>query len=71
MKVKVIIEEHLSKEITVDIPNDTVDAFELAHDKILNMYNKEEIVLGPDDYNGTTLIQMSDESGRETEWYSL
>lgn len=65
-KVKVNIEEHLNKEIYIDVPNNVTELELYVEGKIVEMYKNGEIVLTPDDYNGVTLISIED-----SEYYNL
>lgn len=73
--VEVSIEEHLTRTIKVQVPENLseLDRIEYATDKVREMYyEKEEIVLNADDYNGTTLCQIHDiETDNYTDWTNL
>ena len=62
-KVKVTIEEHLSKTVEIEVPDkfiqerDTVAILDLAALK----YENKEIVLDLNDFNGTKLIAITDD----------
>lgn len=73
-KVKVLIEEHLVKEIEIDCPdNMNIDErMAYAQDKVLKQYKDENIVLTSDDYSGITLCSVEDvDSGASTEWKEI
>ena len=70
-KVKVFIEEHLCKEIIIEVPEYAYDVMELAEIKAKQMYENEEIVLTADDFNGTRLMMVQDEDGHATEWFEF
>lgn len=66
--VKVIIEEHLSKEVEVEVNTDDVnEAMDLAEQHVMGKYSNGEIVLTADNYTGTTLVS-SDCDEQSTEW---
>jgi hypothetical protein len=69
-KVKVTIEEHLSKTVEVEISQEAFDEYdtEAAIQKAMEMYLNEEIVLTSDDFNGTKLIAVTDDEFADTEW---
>lgn len=59
MKVSVFIEEHLCKEVVIDVPtNDVDEAMEIAEEKAKEMYKNEEIVLTADDFNDVRQIMV-------------
>lgn len=74
-KIKVIIEEHLSKTIEIEIPDNltkSADRIDYTIDKVRNLYQNQEITLDSLDYNGTTLIQLTDtDTNIETDWIEL
>lgn len=74
-KVKVFIEEHLCKEIEIDVPDelglDSDDEMEYAEEKAKEMYRNEEIVLTAEDYTGITCIMVKHENGHETNWMDM
>ena len=70
-KVKVFIEEHLCKEVEIEVPNDVDDAMEWAEEKAKEMYENEEIILTADDFNGQRCMMVQDEDGHETEWFDF
>ncbi len=73
-KVKVWIEEHLCKEVEVEVP-DTMNVderMEYAEKYVWNAYYKGEIVLDANDFTGTTLCSvMDEETGKGTDWHDL
>ena len=73
--VEVTIEEHLSKTITVEVPNELENLNDkeiYAIEKVRDMYKNAEIVLDANDFNGTTLVQTHDvESDTLSEWTNL
>lgn len=61
MKVKVQIEEILSKVIHVNVPDDITDIQEVYYyiqKFIKDAYFNQEIILTADDYSGTTQINI-------------
>lgn len=70
-KVKVYIEEHLCKEIEIEVPDNVDNAMEYAEDKTREMYSNEEIVLTADDFNGQRLMMVEDEDGCSTDWFNF
>lgn len=69
-KVKVTIEEHLSKTVEIEVSQEAFDEYdtEAAIQKAMEMYVNGEIVLTADDFNGTKLIAVTDENFSNTEW---
>ena len=69
-KVKVAIEEHLCKEVEIEVPDSVVasDDVEAVLKKAIEMYENEEIVLTADDFNGIRLIAITDDTVTNTEW---
>lgn len=65
-KVKVNIEEHLNREINIEIPDGIEDPEAYADEKVAQMYRDGEIVLTSDDYNGVTLMSVGD-----SEYYEI
>jgi hypothetical protein len=65
-KIKVNIEEHLNKEIYIDVPDDVIESEAYADEKVAQMYRNGEIVLTSDDYNGVTLMSVED-----SEYYEI
>lgn len=61
----------MCKEINISIDADNFDdAMNIAHDKVIEDYKQEKIVLTSDDYNGITLTQVECD-GFDTEWKEL
>lgn len=73
--VEITIEEHLSRTISVEVPSDLENAIDreiYAEEKVRDMYENEEIVLGADDFNGTVLYQTHDvKTDNTSEWSNL
>jgi hypothetical protein len=69
-KVKVTIEEHLTKEVEIEVPDSVIenDDTDAVLNKAIEMYNNEQIVLTADDFSGVKLIAITDENLSETEW---
>lgn len=65
-KVKVNIEEHLNKEINIEIPDGVEDPEEYAAEIVEKMYKDGEIILTADDFNGITLLSVGD-----SEYYEI
>lgn len=62
MKIKVIIEEHISQEFEVEAEN-----IEDALEKAERMYYNEELVV--DAFNAPTCkLMMADDGEKQTEW---
>ena len=62
MKIKVIIEEHISQEFEIEAEN-----IEEAMEKAEEMYYNEELVV--DSFNAPTCkLMMADDGERQTEW---
>ena len=70
-KIKVFVEEHLCKEIVIEVPEYETDEFDYAEQIAKQMYKNEEIILTADDYNGERLMMLKDEYGHETGWFSF
>ena len=73
-KVKIWIEEHLCREIEVEVPDDmnVDDRMEYAENIAREQYKCGEIVLDADDFTGTTLCSvMDEETGNATDWHDL
>ena len=69
-KVKVTIEEHLTKEVEIEVPQSVIDdddAYAVIQ-KATEMYENGEIVLTSDDFSGVKLIAITDDEFGETEW---
>ena len=60
MEVKVNIEEHLNKEIYVEVPSYIEDIEDYVYKIVKGMYKNGEIVLTSNDYNGVTLMSIED-----------
>lgn len=69
-KVKVTIEEHLTKEVEIEVPDSVIEDndTEAVIQKASEMYNNGEIALTSDDFSGIKLIAITDENFTETEW---
>lgn len=69
-KVKVSIEEHLSKTVEIEVPQSVVDNgdSDSVIQKAIQMYENEEIVLTSEDFSGIKLIAITDEDFGSTEW---
>lgn len=73
-KVKVWIEEHLCREIEVEVPDDmgVDERMEYAEELVKEQYKCGEIVLDADDFNGVVEICVQDvETETTTEWYDM
>ena len=60
MDVKVNLDEHLNKEIYVEVPSYIEDIEDYVYKIVKEMYKNEEIVLTSNDYNGVTLMSIED-----------
>ena len=60
MDVKVNLEEHLNKEIYIEVPNYIEDIEDYVYKIVKGMYKNGEIVLTSNDYNGVTLMSIED-----------
>ena len=60
MDVKVNLEEHLNKEIYVEVPSYIEDIEDYIYKIVKEMYKNGEIVLTSNDYNGVTLMSIED-----------
>ena len=60
MDVKINLEEHLNKEIYVEVPSYIEDIEDYVYKIVKEMYKNEEIVLTSNDYNGVTLMSIED-----------
>lgn len=60
--VEVTIEEHLSKTVQIEVPDDLDcdERLNLAEQIAKEQYKNGEIILEADDFNGTSLIQSYD-----------
>lgn len=72
-KVSVFIEEHLCKEIIVDVPDgmDIDDAMDYAEKRVKEQYDNGDIVLTADDHNGIVLWMTEHENGISTNWRDM
>lgn len=72
--VTVYIEEHLVKEVEVEIPDNVIDdpniIMQYAEDKVTTDYRDTKICLNADDRNGVALIS-SKYNDIETEWHNI
>ena len=71
MKVKVNIEEVLSKIITISVPNGTDNIENYVEDKRKEMYKNtnDRYILSTSDFNGTMQIQLEYDAVT-TEWFN-
>ena len=60
MEVKVNLEEHLNKEIYIEVPSYIEDIEDYVYKIVKEMYKNGEIVLTSNDYNGVTLMSIED-----------
>ena len=60
MEVKVNLEEHLNKEIYIEVPSYIEDIEDYVYKIVKGMYKNGEIVLTSNDYNGVTLMSIED-----------
>ena len=60
MDVKVNLEEHLNKEIYIEVPSYIEDIEDYIYKIVKGMYKNGEIVLTSNDYNGVTLMSIED-----------
>ena len=60
MDVKVNLEEHLNKEIYVEVPSYVEDIEDYVYKIVKEMYKNGEIVLTNNDYNGVTMMSIED-----------
>lgn len=60
MDVKVNLEEHLNKEIYIEVPSYIEDIEDYVYKIVKGMYKNGEIVLTSNDYNGVTLMSIED-----------
>ena len=60
MEVKVNLEEHLNKEIYVEVPSYVEDIEDYVYKIVKEMYKNGEIVLTSNDYNGVTMMSIED-----------
>ena len=71
MKVKVNVEEVLSKTITISVPNGTDNIENYVEDKRKEMYKNtnDRYILSTSDFNGTMQIQLEYDAVT-TEWFN-
>lgn len=69
-KVKVGIEEHLTRVFELEVPSDLVKAEDTSAilDEVAAAYDRGEIVLTADDYQGVRLYRIAEDGPLETEW---
>lgn len=60
MDVKVNLEEHLNKEIYIEVPSYIEDIEDYVYKIVKGMYKNGEIVLTSNDYNGVTMMSIED-----------
>ena len=60
MDVKVNLDEHLNKEIYVEVPSYIEDIEDYVYKIVKGMYKNGEIVLTSNDYNGVTMMSIED-----------
>ena len=60
MDVKVNLEEHLNKEIYIEVPSYIEDIEDYVYKIVKEMYKNGEIVLTSNDYNGVTMMSIED-----------
>ena len=60
MDVKINLEEHLNKEIYVEVPSYIEDIEDYVYKIVKGMYKNGEIILTSNDYNGVTLMSIED-----------
>ena len=60
MDVKINLEEHLNKEIYVEVPSYIEDIEDYVYKIVKEMYKNGEIILTSNDYNGVTLMSIED-----------
>ena len=60
MDVKVNLDEHLNKEIYIEVPSYIEDIEDYVYKIVKGMYKNGEIVLTSNDYNGVTLMSIED-----------
>lgn len=74
-KVYVTLEEHLTREVPIEVSADITDPderMEIAYKLVRDKYYNHEIVLDDSDFNGVTFYSIRDEeTGIETEWGEL
>ena len=70
-KVSVFIEEHLVKEVVVDVPDELNmdERMTKAEELVRERFDNGDVVVTTDDYSGTRLIMIHDHRANfETEW---
>lgn len=69
-KVKVGIEEHLTRIFEIEVPAALVKAKDTVAilDEVSAAYYRGEIVLTSDDYQGVRLYRIAEDGPLETEW---
>ena len=60
MDVKVNLEEHLNKDLYVEVPSYIEDIEDYVYKIVKGMYKNGEIVLTSNDYNGVTMMSIED-----------
>ena len=72
-KVKVYVEEHLCREIEIEVPDNmnVNERMEYAEQKAIEMYKNQEIVLTADDYTTTEICACDVETTTYTEWNEI
>ena len=60
MDVKVNLEEHLNKEIYVEVTSYIEDIEDYVYKIVKGMYKNGDIVLTSNNYNGVTLMSIED-----------
>ena len=60
MDVKVNLEEHLNKEIYIEVPSYIEDIEDYVYKIVKGMYKNGEIILTSNDYNGVTMMSIED-----------
>ena len=73
-QVKVTVEEHLVKDVLVDVPDNITDAYErmdYAENWVKQSIKEEKTVLTADDWNGVRLFSVEDVmTGDVSDWHS-
>ena len=70
-EVKVMIEEHLCKEVSIKVPSNVEDKFKYAEQVVHDMYKNKEVVLTSNDFNGQKFMYIEDSKGNSTEWFNF
>ena len=70
IKVKVGIEEHLTRLFEIEVPADLVKNRDTGAilDEVAAAHDRGEIVLTADDYQGVRLYRIAEDGPLETEW---